>query len=212
MHGIIEILADDGGRDGYTKDAALRPDTAAILRGTLFRSWNVFTSLDKMADVENIEPMTLLYDACWESDGGGNMNCPKTCGDTTTLFSSWKTLWHCLALASLSLAPTTFPSLNDSSKAMIWDSLLEVGITNATGFDGMRVLNYTFECAAASCRDKSMGECSIRRPGSGYADDDKVRWIMMYEALESLCYGLESELNIDIAGPGVSKAIVSWPC
>lgn len=206
---MIKILTDDGERDGYTKDATSRPDTAAILRGTLFRSWKVFTSLDKKADVKDIEPITLLYDACWDSAGDGIMNCSKTCGNKATLFSSWKTLWHCLSLASLSLAPTTFPSLNDSSNALIRDSLLEVGITNATGFDGMRVLDYTFECAAASCRDKSMGNCSIHRPGSGYIDDDKVSWIMMHEALELVCGDLESELNIDIAGPGVLIAYIT---
>ncbi|KAF4451830.1 hypothetical protein FALBO_16264 [Fusarium albosuccineum] len=78
-----------------------------------------------------------------------------------------------------------------------------MSITNATQFDGMRVINDTYECAAASCRDQSMGDCTIVRPDSDYAQDGGVRWIELYHSLSKICDNLESELSPDIAGPGV---------
>lgn len=66
------------------------------------------------------------------------------------------------------------------------------------------VLNLTYECAAASCHDTSMGECSIGQLDPGYFESETIQWIKVYEALQSLCDGLESDINIDIAGPGVS--------
>lgn len=50
----------------------------------------------------------------------------------------------------------------------------------------------------------TMGECSIGQLDSGFFQSEKLEWIKMSKALESLCYGLESDINIDIAGPGVS--------
>lgn len=165
----------------------------------------MFTTLENNGSVRDIEPISLLYETCLAADGSAT-DCSTICTDKTTLFSSWRTLWQCLTLASLFLAPTTLPSLNESSNALITNSLREIGITDASTFDGVSVLNSTYECAAASCSEQSMGECSISALNSSYIRDEKVLWIEVYNALESICYGLESEINIDIAGPGVSKA------
>ncbi|RKL17543.1 hypothetical protein BFJ68_g4419 [Fusarium oxysporum] len=48
-----------------------------------------------------------------------------------------------------------------------------------------------------------MGECSIGQLDPGYFESEAIQWIKVYEALEPLCDGLESDINIDIAGPGV---------
>ncbi|KAK7577687.1 hypothetical protein V3481_016229 [Fusarium oxysporum f. sp. vasinfectum] len=48
-----------------------------------------------------------------------------------------------------------------------------------------------------------MGECSIGQFDPGYFESETIQWIKVYEALEPLCDRLESDINIDIAGPGV---------
>ncbi|KAF4969000.1 hypothetical protein FSARC_3654 [Fusarium sarcochroum] len=210
--GIVRVLTDTVWNNGFTQNDAPRPDTSTILRETLFQSWDLFTKIDKGGDLTTAQPITLLYDACLGHNGSpGEKTCPEICTDPESLFDSWKTIWQCLSLASLELANTTFSNLdqppsqsrNETSKEQITSALWDFAITNETNFDGKSVLNLTYECAAASCRDKSMGECSLGRLGSGYAKGDAVQWIKMYEALESLCGGLESDINIDIAGPGV---------
>ncbi|KAJ4264356.1 hypothetical protein NW762_005554 [Fusarium torreyae] len=217
--GIVRVLTDSVWSNGFTRNDAPRPDTSRILKETLFQSWDLFAKIDKGEDLTTAQPVTLLYDACLGHNGSpGEKTCPEICTDSASLFDSWKTLWQCLSLASLSLANTTFSKLeqprygigNETAKEQITDALWTFAITNETNFDGKSVLNLTYECATASCRDKSMGDCSLGRLGSGFAKGDAVQWIKMYEALEPLCNGLESDINIDIAGPGVSRHLIWW--
>ncbi|KAF5643551.1 tol [Fusarium tjaetaba] len=208
-HGIVRVV-NGGWLDGLTRYAVTRPDTSTILWETLYEPWDLFTRLDKGDDVTAAEPVTLLRDVCSGHDSS-EKNCSVICTSSDDLFASWKTLWQCLSLSSLTLANSTFSTLdqhrggvgNGTSREQISSALASFGITNATDFDGKAVLNLTYECAAASCRDTSMGECSIGQLNPGYFESETIQWIKVYEALAPLCDGLESDINIDITGPGV---------
>ncbi|KAG5742973.1 hypothetical protein H9Q72_006996 [Fusarium xylarioides] len=207
--GIVRVV-NGGWLDGLTRDAVTRPDTGTILLETLYEPWDLFTRLDKGDDVTATEPVTLLRDVCSGHDST-EKNCSVICTSSEDLFASWKTLWQCLSLTSLTLANSTFSTLeqhhsgvgNGTSREQISSALASFAIANATDFDGKAVLNLTYECAAASCRDTSMGECSIGQLDPGYFQSETIQWIKVYEALVPLCDGLESDINIDIAGPGV---------
>ncbi|KAF5580305.1 tol [Fusarium subglutinans] len=207
--GIVRVV-NGGWIDGLTRDAVTRPDTSTILWETLYKPWNLFTKLDKGDDVTTAESVTLLRDVCSGHDSS-DKNCSVVCTSPHDLFASWRTLWQCLSLTSLTLANSTFSTLdqyhggagNGTSREQISSALMSFGITNATDFDGRAVLNLTYECATASCRDTSMGKCSIGQLGPGYFQRETIQWIKVYEALAPLCDGLESDINIDIAGPGV---------
>ncbi|EXK84498.1 hypothetical protein FOQG_11513 [Fusarium oxysporum f. sp. raphani 54005] len=207
--GIVRVI-NGGWMDGLTRDAVSRPDTSTILWGTLYEPWNLFERLDKGDRVAVAEPVTLLRDVCSGHDSPGK-NCSIICNSSDDLFASWKTLWQCLSLTSLTLANSTFSTLdqhhngtgNRTPREQITSALSSFGVHNGTDFDGKVVLNLTYECAAASCRDTSMGECSIGQFDPGYFESETIQWIKVYEALEPLCDGLESDINIDIAGPGV---------
>ncbi|KAF5680270.1 hypothetical protein FDENT_8473 [Fusarium denticulatum] len=206
-HGIVRVVKG-GWLDELTRDAVTRPDTSTILWETLHEPWDLFTRLDKGVDVAAVEPVTLVRDVCSGHDSS-EKNCSVVCTSSDDLFASWKTLWQCLSLTSLTLANSTFSTLdegrggNGTSREQISSALMSFGIANATDFDGKAVLNLTYECAAASCRDTSMGECSIGQLSTGYFQSETIQWIKVYEALAPLCDGLESDINIDIAGPGV---------
>ncbi|KAF5244803.1 hypothetical protein FANTH_7627 [Fusarium anthophilum] len=214
--GIVRV-ANGGWIDGLTRDAVTRPDTSTILWETLYEPWNLFTKLDKGDDMAAAEPVTLLRDVCSGHDIS-EKNCSVICTSSEDLFTSWKTLWQCLSLTSLALANSTFSTLdqhhggagNGASREQISSALMSFGITNATDFDGRAVLNLTYECAAASCRDTSMGECSISQLEPGYFQSEIIQWIKVYEALAPLCHGLESDINIDIAGPGTAMVVFAW--
>ncbi|TXC02510.1 hypothetical protein FocTR4_00015536 [Fusarium oxysporum f. sp. cubense] len=207
--GIVRVI-NGGWMDGLTRDAVSRPDTSTILWETLYEPWNLFERLDKGDRVAVAEPVTLLRDVCSGHDSPGK-NCSIICNSSDDLFASWKTLWQCLSLTSLTLANSTFSTLdqhhngtgNRTPREQITSALSSFGVHNGTDFDGKAVLNLTYECAAASCRDTGMGECSIGQFDPGYFESETIQWIKVYEALESLCDGLESDINIDIAGPGV---------
>lgn len=214
--GIVRVV-NGGWIDGLTRDAVTRPDTSTILLATLYEPWDLFTTLDKGEDMAATQPVTLLRDVCSGHDSS-EKNCSVICTSPDNLFTSWKTLWQCLSLTALTLANSTFSTLdqqhggvgNETSREQISSALTSLGITNGRDFDGKAVLNLTYECAAASCRDTSMGECSIGQLGPGYFQSETIQWIKVYEALAPLCDGLESDINIDIAGPGVNPRIQRW--
>ncbi|KAF5705126.1 hypothetical protein FGLOB1_8157 [Fusarium globosum] len=207
--GIVRVV-NGGWIDGLTRDAVTRPDTSTILLETLYEPWDLFTTLGRGEDMTATQPVTLLRDVCSGHDSS-EKNCSVICTSPNNLFASWKTLWQCLSLTALTLANSTFSTLdqqhggvgNETSRELISSALTSFGITNGTDFDGRAVLNLTYECAAASCRDTSMGECSIGQLDPGYLQSEAIQWIKVYEALAPLCDGLESDINIDIAGPGV---------
>ncbi|KAL6916960.1 hypothetical protein FSHL1_008366 [Fusarium sambucinum] len=190
-----------------------QPDTGAILRETLFETWNLFSHLDKHEIPADIKPVTLINGACpGHDDYSGETNCTQICNNPETLFASWKTLWQCLSLAALTIGNATFSdSLQQprsefgelSPSVQVNNALWEYYIMYESDFDGRTVLDLTYQCAAASCREISMGECEIGQLDQEFFQSEKLEWIKMSQALQSLCDGLESDINIDIAGPGV---------
>ncbi|KAF4338003.1 hypothetical protein FBEOM_8103 [Fusarium beomiforme] len=222
--GLVRVVTG-GWTDSLTRDAVTRPDTSTILRETLYEPWDLFTRLEKGKDIAITEPVTLLRDVCSGYDDSSK-NCSLVCTNPEDLFDTWKSLWQCLSLTSLELANVTFSTLDQSQsefgngtlRQQITSALSTFGVANETNFDGKAVLNLTYTCAAASCRESNMGECSIGQLDPGYFDSDSLQWIKVYEALEPLCDGLESDFNIDIAGPGVlityitqtAMAVFAW--
>lgn len=189
-----------------------QPTTADIILSPLR---NTPSLLDTLHDEEAVpdEPLLLIGEACISDDTNGDRNCTQVCTDPETLFSSWLVQYTCLALAALALASPRI-SLNSSINASFDDALapLALSMSNISDFNAIGVLNATYECAAASCRDKSIGDCSIGYPtspslttdGAVNNSDGNYSW---YDAFWPICTNLESNIDVDIAGPGVSVRI-----
>ncbi|KAI8721705.1 hypothetical protein NCS52_00312700 [Fusarium sp. LHS14.1] len=159
----------------------------AVISGTIGQSWRWFHLLNQSssAEVPYFMPQTLLIPAAhW------------------ICFGSWRTLWHCLSLASLSIAGTSFLGLNESSHELIHTALRSFSITSAAKFPGEVVLNNTFECAFASCKADE-GDCKMKDLNSSYLVDGHVQLNVLHESAMKLCEGVEAEIDADIAGPGV---------
>jgi hypothetical protein len=211
---IVRIITDNEWGMKVLQMPDTQPDTGTILKETLYETWNLFSRLDKGENLTRVKPVTLIHDACpgYDSDPG-ERNCTQICTNPDSLFASWKTLWQCLSLATLTIGNATFSdSLKQprseigalSPNVQINDALWEFGMLYENDFDGREVLDLTYQCASASCREMSMGECSIGQLDAGFFHSDNLEWNKMSKALVSLCDGLESDINIDIAGPGVS--------
>ncbi|GKU15570.1 unnamed protein product [Fusarium langsethiae] len=210
---IVRTITDSEWGIKVRNEIGTQPDTGAILKETLFETWYLFSHLDDDQVSTRIKPVTLIHGACpGQDDYSGGTNCTQICTNPDTLFASWKTLWQCLSLATLTIGNATFSDVLKqprsefgplSPSVQINDALWELNMLYESDFDGRTVFDLTYQCAAASCLEMSMGECSISQLDSGFFQSDKLEWIEMSKALESLCHGLESDINIDIAGPGV---------
>ncbi|CAF3531757.1 unnamed protein product [Fusarium graminearum] len=225
---IVRTITDSEWGIKVLKQLDTQPDTGSILRETLFETWYLFSHLENDTITSRAKPVTLINGACPDRDTfSSETNCTQICTNPDTLFASWKTLWQCLSLAVLTIGNATFSnSLKRppgefgalSPSVQINDALWEYGILYDSDFDGRSVLDLTYRCASASCREMTMGECSIGQLDSGFFQSEKLEWIKMSKALESLCYGLESDINIDIAGPGIlityitqtAMAVFAW--
>ncbi|RSL78204.1 hypothetical protein CEP51_008412 [Fusarium floridanum] len=164
-------------------------------------SWTRLERINQSSDLDNFQSVPVLAGVCGDRESGYK-NCSELCGRSSDMFSSWKMLWQCLALASLSLAGTSFPDLGEPYARMIHKSISEFSIGNATEFPGEIVLNHTFECAMASC-ETDAGDCRMEAPNSSYIVDGRVHWNIMLESLNEMCKGIEVNFNGDLAGPGV---------
>ncbi|KAM0543653.1 hypothetical protein ACHAO7_009275 [Fusarium culmorum] len=225
---IVRVITDSEWGIKVLGTSALQPDTGTILRQTIFETWWTFSQLDKDPIPSRAKPVTLIHGACpGRNTFSSETNCTQICTSPDSLFASWKTLWQCLSLATLTIGNATFSdSLKQphaelgalSPSVQINDALWEFGILYDSDFDGRQVLNLTYQCAAASCREMSMGECSIGQLDAGFFQSEKLEWIEMSKSLQFLCRGLESDINIDIAGPGVlityitqtAMAVFAW--
>jgi hypothetical protein len=212
-HEMVRTIADSEWGIKVLHEFDTQPDTGAILGETLFETWYLFSHLDKNRLPADIKPVTLINGACPGHDNySGETNCTQICTNPVTLFASWKTLWQCLSLATLTIGNATFSDSLQQTRGEFGELSPSVQINNAlweyyimyeSDFDGRAVLDLTYQCAAASCREMSMGECAIGQLDQGFFQTEKLEWIEMSNALQSLCDGLESDINIDIAGPGV---------
>ncbi|EEU46703.1 uncharacterized protein NECHADRAFT_77342 [Fusarium vanettenii 77-13-4] len=176
----------------------------AIINATIGRPWSWFQLLNQSSSAELLDSMLqieLIPGVCGD-DLSTITNCSDLCSRRSDMFGSWRTLWHCLSLASLSLADTSFPGLNESSHELIHNTLRNFSITGAGDFPGEIVLNNTFECALASC-NADKGECTMKDLDAGYIVDGRFQLDVLNESLMELCEGVEVEMDADIAGPGV---------
>lgn len=171
----------------------------------------------------------LLFDpGCAPGNEGCDQN--EICNNATTLFGSWKTLWTCLTLAGLADASREFHQYFElnSHKEVIGDGIeydpewvsqalqtLGLNLTTIKEFDTLNVFNLTSECAQASCVQwKGEGHCSLDYPNGPWFRSINSRSIVgevrltqtMILALDPVCENLQT-LNVDIAGPGVSKVV-----
>ncbi|KAL2690168.1 hypothetical protein Neosp_004236 [[Neocosmospora] mangrovei] len=179
----------------------------ALINGTIGQSWSWFHLLNQSSSAElpdSMPQILLLPDVCGDVSSS-TTNCSDLCSRPSDLFGSWETLWHCLSLASLSIAGTSFSGLNESSHELIDAALRNFSIANAADFPGEIVLNSTFECAFASCKADE-GECKMKDLNSSYIVDGHVQLNVLHELAIKLCEGVEAEIDADIAGPGVSAA------
>lgn len=164
----------------------------------------------------------ILYSPC---DTDTNNGCEgidmKKCHDRSVLFDSWRTLWNCLSLASMTLAYRRWPETFSDNHPMVdnvRDALSPLGmdISALDDMDAIRIFNLTFDCAKASCDEWSMdGSCALDYPhgvnftlvDDGHDVGGNTSWgPVMSEALGRVCDDLPT-LNVDIAGQGVSARL-----
>ncbi|KAF2095264.1 hypothetical protein NA57DRAFT_59999 [Rhizodiscina lignyota] len=177
-------------------------DEGAILSATLARVASNFPYLDDSSSVQYsgfAEPAVLIGNAC-NTDGG--VNCTEICDNRTEIFRSWENQWNCLTLSALALSLLTF-SVNSSTTAFIGDTVKQLGVDNITDFNAWGVLSATHDCAVASCRDQSMGNCSLGKLPSHLRISDDGSGSNIYDALHPVCSSIDGSVNVDLAGPGV---------
>lgn len=186
---------------GYT---GIQWDTGRILDETLLHSWGMMQTLvneqstEERADIEYI--MSIHAKTCITK--AGLEDCNEVCSRAETLFSSQIILRGCLTLAWISLAPLIFPQVRDILALSTAEPLEELGVANATDFDGRVVLNATCQCAKASCLTDTMGDCMQSfEKCSNFTSGKREEWDVLGS---DLCSGVKQELNNDIAGSGVS--------
>lgn len=140
--------------------------------------------------------------------GEGGQFCSTICSDAGARFSSRELMWNCLTLAGLWQASVVYT--DEASRELLQDVEAELSIDgqafNMSSFDGMGVLNQTYECAEASCRND--GDCKV---SFTYATDflaGNTKESSPFLNATTFCEGVRAVPNLDIAGPGVSGDIL----
>lgn len=165
----------------------------------------------------NPQPISLVSTGCYinstgEYDADGNgvragdgyRDCASACEDPAVMFNSSYTFWNCLTLGAASLY------YDNMSMRVNQDELVAVG--EKMGFDSLYQFNYTqifdntIQCIKGSCQDYSLGSCSdniTKLEISGSANQAMA----IFDSLQDYCSGMDSVVNSDIAGPGVSACL-----
>lgn len=182
-----------------------------IIEGTVGESWSFFNFLNRIHFLNGSSrvempagEIALMPGVCGDVSSA-TANCSDVCGRPSDMFGSLRTLWHCLTLASLTIADASFPDLEESTYELIHTALRNFSITSAADFPGELVLNNTFECAFASCK-AAKEECKMKDLNSSYIVNGHVQLNVWRDSAMKLCEGVEAEIDADIAGPGVSVA------
>lgn len=135
---------------------------------------------------------------CYLEDG--SQNCFEACADPTMFFADLATLWNCLTIG------VAAQSAQDYSVNVTYadaDQVLKIGDLEA--WNGSSILEQLFDCYAASCADPTFFSCAyygipdIHSLSSVYSGD---------EGLFHCCDGAPVTPNADLAGPGVSMALL----
>lgn len=134
--------------------------------------------------------------------GAGYRDCVAACSDPTMMFNSSYTFWNCLTLGAAGLY------VNDKNLIVDTGSLTDAG--SSMGFDSLDQFNSTqifddlLQCIKGSCQDYSLGSCSRSISALDISGaTNKVS--ALYDGLQGYCGGMDSVVNSDIAGPGVSE-------
>lgn len=207
---LLMILSENEAFNGSTSDVESRATIGRIFDDALESPFTTFSSIfEQERRYSYSDSITLIADPCTGAGQDGERGCNAVCGDPEQLFGSWQTLWSCLTLASLSLAPLTFDGLDEKMGFGLEESLSGLPLLgNITLFDGKAVLNKTYECALASCQFGSFGNCSTewQKNGQDFLNGTTTNWAFLNE---SYCDNIEGTVNVDIAGPGVSLSFPS---
>lgn len=206
---LIEILSPTAGFDGDLAYFETFADPDYIFLHTLLLTNSTFASIaEKGTDWFDAahRPLLITHPCMAQGDSANSLrSCSETCNDPEQLFARWQTLSACLSLASLSIATSIYPGIDEQVDGQITLALSRVSLGgNITkDFDAMGVLNATETFGRASCRSNSMGGCDAEfETGiwfSGFDNNNpKPHFLPEY------CDGTEAIANIDIAGPGVS--------
>jgi hypothetical protein len=205
----IQIKAVSPDENAYSEFA----DTSSIFEHALSRPYDIFSSVKEVGlekawprlwRLSDEQPFTIFFMAhpCMEQ---GILACNQTCKDTKMLLGEWQTMWSCLSLASFSLA-SQYISSGENSESIreainTWQD--EFSLDDISDFDAVAVLNRTFTCAIASCTFGSLGTCDdqLEQDASDFFAADSRDWSFL-DGFSRL--GMKSNVNMDIAGPGVS--------
>lgn len=210
-----DILQWDLGGDyslyeGATAFAA-SANTGNIFDEALLNPYLEFLTVDKedLSDPWRTGYLTLFTHPCMQvaDNSSTPVTCAAMCTDAESLFSTWQTLWTCLQLASISLAAARFKGIDGEDKlnGTIKAALKAVsgpGV-DLTAINGAAVLNTTYRCALASCTQNSMGRCNedLEDLAEEFLAEDSNQWSFLND---TYCNFVESSINVDVAGPGVS--------
>ena len=205
---LFEILSETGEWDGSFDDIAALATTGNIFDWTLFYTGSAFAAVaengTKWSDIDR-HPRLITH-SCMSEDDPTNpwQPCNEVCTDPEALFSSWQTLASCLSLASISITSRRHPGIDEEMGGQISLALSRVSMaSNITEeFNATGVLAATMDCVSASCRADSMGHCDEEFETGSWLSRSRL------ESADYLsprfCAGIQGNVNIDIAGPGVS--------
>lgn len=197
-------------------------DSAFIFNYALSDTWDVFSAVEEMGleaagealyeynyhhSLNNqLVVVDLLFHPCMDQSQQGSDGCNEICGNKEKLFDEWETLLSCLALASLSFASDIFR--NGTNSRVILDAIdtamdgLSMG--NITDFNGKQVLRHTLSCVTASCAvDKSyFCDTNFEDRAEQFFSGKVGNWSFLDG---KYCDGIVGTVNVDLAGPGVSR-------
>lgn len=184
-----------------------RWDTGGILAYGLSSPYGIFLNVTGEGDADGYIATSVVTHPCMQNAGNASDpgTCASVCTDPGELFANWRTLLSCLTLASASLAANRLDWKNDTRRVGTGDFLESIsgpGV-NLTKLDGAAVLDATYQCAAASCSQNSMGTCNdtVESVAKKFFDGDSDNWSFLDE---TYCNSVQGSINVDVAGPGVS--------
>jgi len=136
---------------------------------------------------------------CYLEDG--SQDCFKACADPTIFFADLATLWNCLTIGvAAQSAQDYFVNVTYADA----DQILKIGDLEA--WNGSSILQQLFDCYNASCANTTLSfNCAY------YKIPDVRSLVSVYSGDEGLyhcCDGAPVIPNADLAGPGVSIALL----
>ncbi|KYK54832.1 hypothetical protein DCS_06793 [Drechmeria coniospora] len=138
----------------------------------------------------------------------GKPDCPRACGNATSMFDSTETFYNCAALASIAYWSREGGHFYVPAEAERNASRIMAGRTLTT-FDERPALSLLVTCAQAAC-----GGDGIRTPCNDSIKglDAQSKPAQIFAALDTFCPDIAAEINPDIFGPGVLISYLLQVC